>query len=139
MEQAIVLKSYLYVYLSNVHLVKSLKNYLPSALLFIVLFSVKQSSYQHLLHPQIWYIFIFFAFVDIVVLKIAAKGFELDNFINFYLEATVIRMVLIMIFMGIFMYLYPDNRKLFLITSFAFYLFFTIFEISVLLRNLRRF
>jgi hypothetical protein len=119
--------------------VKYLKNYIPATLLFVVLFLVKQSSYQHLLHPQIWYIFIFFAFIDILVVKIAEKGFEQDNFINFYLAATVIRMVLVLIFMGVFMYIYPDNRKVFVITSFAFYLFFTIFEISVLLRNLRRF
>lgn len=66
-------------------------------------------------------------------------GFERDNFINFYLASTVIRMIMILIFLGAFLWLFPENRKLFLLTSVVFYLFFTIFEISILLRKLRRF
>lgn len=118
---------------------RSLISFIPAFLLFVVLFLVGQSSYSHLLHPQIWYIFLFFAVVHILVTRIADMGFERDNFINFYLASMVIRMILILIFTGAFLWLFPENRKLFLLTAVVFYLFFTIFEISILLRKLRRF
>lgn len=118
---------------------RSLTRFIPALVLFVVLFLVKQSSWQHLLHPQIWYIFLFFAVVHFLVVRIADMGFERDNFINFYLASTVIRMIMILIFLGAFLWLFPENRKLFLLTSVVFYLFFTIFEISILLRKLRRF
>lgn len=120
-------------------IVKAIIRFIPALFIFIVLFLVNQSSYQYLLHPQIWYIFLFFVVLDILILNIVNIGFSQGNFINFYLASTVVRMVLVMIFMGVFMYFYPENRKLFLITSVVLYLFFTIFEISVLLRKLRRF
>ncbi|WP_367915533.1 hypothetical protein [Leadbetterella sp. DM7] len=118
---------------------RSLTSFIPPLLLFVVLFLVKQSSCQYLLHPQIWYIFLFFTTVHLLVVRMADMGFDRDNFINFYLASTVIRMVFILIFTGIFLWLFPENRKLFLLTTVVFYLFFTIFEISVLLRKLRRF
>lgn len=118
---------------------RSLTRFIPALVLFVVLFLVRQSSWQHLLHPQIWYIFLFFAVVHFLVVRIADMGFERDNFINFYLASTVIRMIMILIFLGAFLWLFPENRKLFLLTSVVFYLFFTIFEISILLRKLRRF
>jgi len=119
--------------------VRSFTRFIPALVLFVVLFLVKQSSCHHLLHPQIWYIFLFFTFIHLLVIRIADMGFERDNFINFYLASTVIRMVMILVFVGIFLWLFPENRKLFLLTSVVFYLFFTIFEISILLRKLRRF
>lgn len=118
---------------------RSLTRFVPALLLFVVLFLVKQSSYQHLLHPQIWYIFLFFILIQFLMVRLADMGFERDNFINFYLASTVIRMVMLLIFVGIFLWLFPENRKLFLLTVVVFYLFFTIFEISILLRKLRRF
>jgi hypothetical protein len=118
---------------------KAILTYVPALLLFVVLFLVQQSQWSSLLHPKIWYIFLFFAILDIMVQKIANMGFEQDNFINFYLASVVIRMVLILVFAGIFLYLFPENRKHFLLTAVVFYLFFTIFEISFLLRKLRRF
>lgn len=119
--------------------VRSIRNFIPALLLFIVLFLVKQSSWQHLLPPQIWYIFLFFTVLHLLVARMADMGFERDNFINFYLASVVIRMVMILIFTGIFLWLFPENRKLFLLTTVVLYLFFTIFEISILLRKLRRF
>ena len=116
-----------------------LKKFTPIYILFIVLFLVKVSPYQDILHPKIWYILLFFSFTHFLVLKISEKGFEYNNFITFYLTATVVRMVLVLLFIGAFLYLYPDNRKSFLLTTVVFYLFLSIFEISQLLRNLRRF
>jgi len=113
--------------------------FLPVLILFVVLFLVDRSSLQYLLHPKIWYLFLFFTVVHLLAAKMADTGFEQDNFINFYLAATVIRMILILVFVGIFLWLFPENRKLFLMNAVVFYLFFTIFEISTLLRKLRRF
>lgn len=118
---------------------RSLISFIPVLILFVVLFLVRQSSYQHLLHPQIWYIFLFFAVLHFLVVRIADMGFERDNFINFYLASTVIRMILILLFAGAMLWFFPENRKLFLLTAVVFYLFFTIFDISILLRKLRRF
>lgn len=119
--------------------VKALLHFAPPLFLFFVLFLVGSSSFQHLLHPGIWYIFLFFTMVHLLVVRLADMGFERGNFINFYLASTVIRIVLILIFTGVFLWLFPENRKLFLLTAVVFYLFFTIFEISILLRKLRRF
>ena len=113
--------------------------FLPPLFLFIVLFLVNASPYHHILPPEIWYIFIFFTSLHLLAGRLADMGFERDSFINFYLASTAIRMVLILIFVGVFLWLYPDNRKHFLLTAVVFYLFFTIFEISILLRKLRRF
>ncbi|ADQ19261.1 hypothetical protein Lbys_3613 [Leadbetterella byssophila DSM 17132] len=118
---------------------KALQNYVPSILLFVVLFLVQRTSWAEYLPERVWYIFLFFVALDILVQKLTKMGFEQENFINFYLASVVIRMVLILIFVGVFLYMYPENRKAILLTTVVFYLFFTTFEISFLLRKLRRF
>lgn len=62
-----------------------------------------------------------------------------EKFIQFYLSAVVIRIVLILVFIGFGIFKFKENRNLFVINTIVLYLFFTIFEISIFIRKLRRF
>jgi hypothetical protein len=92
------------------------------------------------LHPKTWFIFAFFASIDFLVHTLADKGLEnkSENFIQFYLASMVIKLVFTLVFTGIFLYLFPENRRELVFTVFAFYLCFTVFEILIILRKLRR-
>ena len=118
---------------------KNLLSYIPAVILFLLLVLADYLGFGHLLHPKIWYIFLFFVFLDFFVFRISKMGIEKNNFINLHLGGVVTKMILILIFVGMFMYFFPENRKLFLINVLVFYLYFSIFEIWILVRNLRRF
>lgn len=119
--------------------IKAYSKFVPSFVLFLIILTTIKFGETKWIHPQIWYIFLFFAILDFLVIRISEIGFLRENFINFYLSAVVIRMILIVSFAGVFMYFFPENRKIFLITCLVFYLFFSVFEISGLIRKLRRF
>ncbi|MCP9770897.1 hypothetical protein EGI22_23580 [Lacihabitans sp. LS3-19] len=94
-----------------------------------------------MLHSKIWVIFAFFVALDFLVkiLVEQAMGNKRENFVQFYLSSVVLRFLLMLIFIGFGLYRFKENQNLFVLNVFAFYLFFTIFEISILLRKLRRF
>ena len=118
-----------------------LKKYAVSYVLFIVLFLVKLSPLQHVLHDKIWVIFAFFVALDFLVKILVEQGMakKRENFIQFYLTSVVLRFILLLVFMGFGLYRYKENQNLFVLNVFVLYLFFTIFEISILLSKLRRF
>jgi hypothetical protein len=118
-----------------------MKKYIASVLSIIVLFLVNISNWAYILHPQKWLILAFFVSLDFLVniLFSHALANKRENFIQFYLSSVVIRMVLILIFMAFGLYVFAENRNLFVLNIIVFYLFFTFFEISILLRKLRRF
>ena len=119
----------------------NLKKYILSLILFIVLFLVKLSPLNYLLHSKIWVIFAFFVALDflIKILIEQAMSNKRENFVQFYLASVVLRFIFMLIFIGFGLFRFKDNQNLFVLNVFAFYLFFTIFEISILLRKLRRF
>jgi hypothetical protein len=88
-----------------------------------------------------WYILIFFSALS-YLLSLLNKGGLVssgDNFIQYYLAFTAIRMVGSLIFIATFILLGHENPILFILNFFALYLCFTMFEIINLYRNLRRF
>jgi hypothetical protein len=60
------------------------------------------------------------------------------NFIPFYLSTVVLRLILCVIFIGVELYLGLQQQELFIINFFVLYLFYTVFEIWNLSRNLRQ-
>jgi hypothetical protein len=96
---------------------------------------------QHILHDKIWVIFAFFVALDFLVKILVEQGMakKRENFIQFYLTSVVLRFILLLVFMGFGLYRYKENQNLFVLNVFVLYLFFTIFEISILLSKLRRF
>jgi asparagine N-glycosylation enzyme membrane subunit Stt3 len=119
----------------------NLKKSLLSLVLFIALFLVKLSPFNYLLHSKIWIIFAFFIALDFLVKMLIEQAMsnKRENFVQFYLASVVLRFILILAFLAFGFYKFKDNQNLFVLNVFAFYLFFTIFEISILLRKLRRF
>jgi hypothetical protein len=119
----------------------NIKNSLLIIVLFIVLFLVKLSPFNYLLHSKIWIIFAFFVALDYLVKMLIEQAMsdKRENFVQFYLASVVLRFILILVFLALSLYRFKDNQNLFVLNVFAFYLFFTIFEISILLRKLRRF
>ena len=93
------------------------------------------------MHPKTWFIFALFACLDFLIHSLAEKGLEnkSENFIQFYMASLVIKLVFTLVFTAIFLYLYPADRKVLVFTVFAFYLCFTVFEILIIIRKLRRF
>jgi hypothetical protein len=118
-----------------------LKNYISILAGLIVLFLVMLSPLNKFLHPKIWLIFAFFASLDFMITTISNLGLgnNREKFIQFFLTTVVLKFILILIFIAVMMYLDKENKYLLVWNVFGFYLFFTIFEISTLLRKLRRF
>lgn len=118
-----------------------LRKYSSSFIITIVLFLVSNTSLHIYLHDKIWIILAFFIALDFFVKIIIGYAFDnkSENFIQFYMVSVVSRIIFILCFILIGLYFYPENSNIFVINVFALYLFFTIFEITTLLRKLRRF
>lgn len=114
---------------------------LLTATLIIVLFVVDLVDNGHLIHPQKWIILSFFFFLSYLFERINSVGLEKgpESFIPFFLSTVVIRLIASLVFIGMELYWEVSDRKLFIINFFALYLCYTIFEIIVLSRKLRRF
>ncbi len=120
---------------------QELKKYVGIVILGLITAAAWLSPLQAHMHPKTWFIFAFFACIDYLVHTLAEKGLEnkSENFIQFYMASLVIKLVLTLVFMAIFLYLFPADRKTLVFTVFAFYLCFTVFEILIIIRKLRRF
>ena len=90
--------------------------------------------------PAMPYILLFFilhtAFFHRLALKMIEKN--LAKFNNFYLVSTMARLFLFILVILGYAWLYPADFKAFTIWFFIFYVFYTIFELSMLLPRLKR-
>ncbi|AFK05436.1 hypothetical protein Emtol_4313 [Emticicia oligotrophica DSM 17448] len=106
----------------------------------IVFFLAKYFGVDSFLHPKRWLIlgfFVAFSFLMHRLIDMGLQGKE-KNFIAFYLAATVLRLILSLVFIGIELYFGLQQQELFIINFFVLYLFYTVFEIWNLSRNLRQ-
>jgi hypothetical protein len=119
---------------------KDLKKYQGSFIIGIVTLIFWLSPLKQFMHPKTWFIFAFFVNLDFLVHTLAEKGMEnkSENFIQFYMVSMVAKLVFSIVFTAIFLYLYPLDRKALVLTVLAFYLCFTVFEILIIIRKLRR-
>ncbi|MFN4144221.1 MAG: hypothetical protein ACK4GN_00235 [Runella sp.] len=117
-----------------------LRTLLFTALIGIVLFTANFFSVGYYIHPQKWEILAFFATLSLVQHRLMEQGWRnnREKFVQFYLTTVVIKLLLSLIFVGIFLYLKVPDPNSFVLTFFVFYLFYTIFEIYGMVRNLRR-
>ncbi len=113
---------------------------LLTCVLIIVFFSAKYLGLNHLLHPKKWTILGFFVAFSFLFHRVISFGLQekQKNFIPFYLSTVVLRLILSLAFIGIELYLGMLQQELFVINFFVLYLFYTIFEIWNLSRNLRQ-
>ncbi|HEV7348712.1 hypothetical protein [Telluribacter sp.] len=117
-----------------------LRSILATLLLGIALFLAQKSGQDTWIHPTIWYMLAFFLGVSFLIHRLMEMGFKnnREKFVQFYLSTIIGRLLLSLIFVGVFLYLGVDNRPAFILDFFALYLFYTGFEIFGLYRNLRR-
>lgn len=120
---------------------KFIKEYKASIIIILVFLLLKYSFLYVYLHEKIEYIIVFFIAIDYLIKILVNKGLENkgDSFISYYMASMTLKMILFLIFTGIMIFNFPGNSQLLVINIFALYLFFTFFEISEILRKLRRF
>ena len=112
-----------------------LRSLLLTLLLGIVFFLAPTLGFADWIHPSAGYMILFFLGISFLIHRLMEYGFsnKRDKFVEFYLSTVVIRLILCVIFVGVFLY-----QPVFIANFFALYLFYTIFEIFGLYRNLRR-
>ena len=108
--------------------------------LLVLIFVIKYLSPEWI-HEDILIIWAFFGFLGYLSHLLHGFGMEKDRekLVPFHMAAQGIRFLCSLIFVGIYAYLKTKNIYLFIIDFFVLYLFSTYFEISGLLRKLRRF
>ncbi|MEY4382998.1 MAG: hypothetical protein RI995_540 [Bacteroidota bacterium] len=93
------------------------------------------------LHAEVLLIWAFFAFLGYLSQLLHNMGMqkESEKLVPFHMAMQGLRFLCSLIFIGVFAYLKTENIYLLIINFFVLYLFSTYFEISGLLRKLRRF
>ncbi|CAH0994789.1 hypothetical protein EMA8858_00901 [Emticicia aquatica] len=111
-----------------------------TVILIIVFFLAKYIGLDFLLHQKKWLILGFFVAFSVLFHRVIEFGLreKQKNFIPFYLSTVVLRLILSLVFIGVELYLGLQNQELFILNFFVLYLFYTIFEIWNLSRNLRQ-
>lgn len=117
-----------------------LRSLLLTLLLGIVFFLAPTLGFADWIHPSAGYMILFFLGISFLIHRLMEYGFsnKRDKFVEFYLSTVVIRLILCIVFVGVFLYRGMENAPVFIANFFALYLFYTIFEIYGLYRNLRR-
>ena len=117
-----------------------LRSIIASIILAIALFLVQRFVNPIWIHPHIWYILVFFVMLSFLIHRLMEYGLRnnREKFVTFYLSTIVGRLILSIIFIGIFLYSGLTDSFTFVINFFALYLFYTCFEIYGLYCNLRR-
>lgn len=100
-----------------------------------------RAMHPNWLHSEILFIWAFFAFLGYLSHMLHNFGMQKDRekLIPFHMATQGLRFLCSLLFVGAFAYLKVENIYLFIINFFVLYLFSTYFEISGLLRKLRRF
>ncbi|MES2797327.1 MAG: hypothetical protein V4683_15245 [Bacteroidota bacterium] len=115
-----------------------------SAVLFfviaLIIYILQNFGYNHLIHANIWIIFVFFLAVAFLNYQLMKMAFEKnrEKFITFFMASVVIRLILSLLFLGAFIFIKLENVQLFAINFFALYLCVLVFEIFENSRNLRQ-
>ena len=95
-------------------------------------------SMPQIVTPFWWALMLFFVIVSVVVylitMKIRAKN-DFRKFNNFYMLATVIKLLLYLSIVTIYSFICSDDSKAFIITFLIYYLCFTVFETLMLVKN----
>ncbi|MDZ7934341.1 MAG: hypothetical protein U5M51_05120 [Emticicia sp.] len=117
-----------------------LRTFILTVILIIVFFLAEYLGFEYLLHPKKWLILGFFVAFSVLFHRMIELGLreKQKNFIPFYLATVVLRIILCLILIGVELYLGLQQQQLFILNFFVLYLFYTVFEIWNLSRNLRQ-
>ncbi|MFC5409677.1 hypothetical protein ACFPMF_10180 [Larkinella bovis] len=111
-----------------------------TVVLAIVFFVAEQYGAGGWLHPYWKYMLIFFLSLSFLIHRLMGIGFQnnREKFVPFYMTTIVARLILALVFVGVFVGRGVTGVKLFVLDFLALYIFYTAFEIYILSRNLRR-
>ena len=118
-----------------------LKIIILTALVGTFISVASQIGLSQYLHPQKWMILAFFFAVSYLNHILLNLGFakNRENFVQYYLGSVTARLILSLIFIGIFLYSNTPKPYIFLLDFFVLYLCYTGFEIFGLFSKLRHF
>lgn len=107
----------------------------------ILFYFAPQMGLQSWIHPKKWEILAFFFAISYLNNLLTQMGLSKnrENFVQFYLGSITARMILSLVFIGIYLYSGMANPNIFVVNFFALYLCYTGFEIYNLYRKLRLF
>lgn len=111
-----------------------------TAILAIVFFVAEYYGATGWLHPYWKFMLIFFLSISFLIHRLMEVGFQnnREKFVPFYMATIVARLILALVFVGVFLWRGVADVKLFILDFLALYIFYTAFEIYILSRNLRR-
>ena len=117
-----------------------LRTLLFTACLGIAFFVAEYLGKPDLFHAEKWVILAFFFCLSTLQHRLMEYGFrnEREKFIEFYLTATIVRLLFGIGFVGAFLYVGVAQFQRFILTFFALYVCYSCFEIYGLCSNLRR-
>lgn len=110
-------------------------------LLGFIIYFIKMSAYSSIVHHSIWPLFAFLAAISFLSFQLVKFGFDnnREKFVTFFLASVVLRLILSVIFLGVFIFIKIENIQLFAINFIVLYLCVLLFEIFEISRNLHRF
>lgn len=110
-------------------------------IVIVALFLADYFNFNAWVHPRKWVILAFFAMMSYILHTLVKLGMRnnREKFIEFYIGSVALRFILVLIFIAVMLYMKVENPNLFVLNFFALYLFFTIVEITNIVRKLRRF
>ena len=90
--------------------------------------------------PHVWFIFSFFFLITMIfhLLTMMSAKKKPQNFIRFYMGSTALRMMLCLIVIVAYRFVNKPTLIPFALAFIAHYFLFTIFEVTMLLRHLRK-
>ena len=96
-------------------------------------------SEVRLIHPYVWWMFIYCAVLSVGLYFFMKKGINTSTFPNYMMIATMLRLFLTLSIMMIYLVKVPDpERKLFAINFIILYFLYVGFEIKTLFPNLQQ-
>ena len=123
-----------------------MKSFLLKLFLFSMLIAAADYCWQHFMGEQfpvrhLWYILIFFIAATLVFhfLTLKAAAGAPKNFVRYYMGATGLRLLIYVVV--IFVYRLSEGKEAaipFAIAFMAHYFFFTVFEVVMLLKQLKK-
>ena len=110
-----------------------------SAIAAVLMFGIQEFT-SITLHSYTWWIYLYHIGLTIVSFLMISTGIKKGglDFVNYFMGVMAIRLLISCIGLFLYFFLVKTDLANFVITFFALYFFYTLFEIKTLLTNLRQ-
>ncbi len=119
---------------------KIVYNLILFIIIALIIVGLQKYGFSNLVHEKIWEIFAFFLAIAFLNHQLMKGAFENNRqkFITFFMASVVARLILSLVFFGIFAFIKVENVQLFALNFFVLYLCALSFEIFENSRNLQQ-